>query len=114
MIDQALQDLINFIKNAAPMVWETLIRQVYNDAITYTFWALTLLVFTIILFRVGKRWEKTSEEEHDDSGICMLPYAFAVIFIIAIPILISNAIRMFVNPNFYAIKSILGMISGNN
>lgn len=113
MIDQVLQDLINFIKNTAPMVWETLVRQVYNDAITYFFWALTLLVFTIILWRAGKKWEKACEEEDDDSGYFMAPYILAVVFAIIIPVLISTGIRMFVNPNFYAIKSILTMISGN-
>lgn len=112
MIDQVMQDLINFLKTTAPVIWETFVRQVYAEAIFLVFWAVVLIIFSAILFKIGKNWEKTCERDHDSSEIFMLPYTLAIVATIIYPILLGNAIKMFINPNFYAIKSILSTITG--
>ncbi len=110
ILSQALQDAINFIKNVSPILWETLVRQVYNDAITYLFWALVLTIGATVLFKLGKKLYNDRDSEMEMLG--GLSYCGTVILSIIVPVLISTGIRMLINPNYYAIYSIINMITG--
>ena len=43
-MDQAVQQLIEFLKQASPVVWQALIRQVYVEAGSMVFWGIVSAV----------------------------------------------------------------------
>lgn len=115
LLEQSLQDLINFIKTVSPVIWETLVRQIYNDAITCLFWALVCGIAAFVLFKIGKKFKKSYEKRTSYNGediIYTFAYVGAWISVVLIPILISTGIRMLINPNYYAITNIIHMFTG--
>jgi len=114
MLETALQELIEFLENASPMVWEVLLKQVYIDAVANIAWAIMLVVVCILLIKLIKYSHEKMEEDSYSSwemglwlGYIFAPAAGALAF----GLLVSAAMR-FANPEFYAIRYILYQISG--
>lgn len=116
-MDEILQELIKFVKTASPVIWQTLYKQAYMEALGYFLWAIGLAVLAVILFRLAK-WAaaKAKKEEggykSDWETLCCLFYLFAGIAgIIAFGLLVS-AIKLVANPEFYVIRYILETLGG--
>lgn len=114
-MDKVLQELIEFVKSASPVIWQALYRQVYVEALGFILWAIGLAVLAVILFRLAKFAVKKKEEDGYMSdweilyGFC---YFFSVVVgIVAFGLLVS-VIQHVANPQFYAIRFILQNIGG--
>jgi hypothetical protein len=121
MIDQVLQKLIEFLQNASPLVWSTLVKQVYVEAISMIAWAVGLFVLCLLLIKFGKWLGAKSEEmaekrsDYDTDGYNMgkwvsyLSSFMAGVFFFS---LLIEAFKHIANPNFYAIQYIVQTITG--
>ena len=59
---ELLQQLIDFIKSASPIVWEALVRQVYVEAVSYAAWAVLTTIVVFIWIRLAK-WAKKEKKK---------------------------------------------------
>ena len=114
MIEEVLSQLIAFLQEASPLVWATLIKQVYVEAVADLIWAIGLIVVCILLAKLGNYGRKESEKDkYSEWGFWFwfvyLSSAFAVLISFS---LFVSALMQFVNPEFYAIRYILQQITG--
>jgi len=118
MTDDVLRELIEFLKDASPLVWNALIKQVYVEASGNLAWAIVLLIAAIVLYKLGKLSKQKSkgDEEHYPSpewaiicGLFWVSSASAAMFSFG---LLVSAVQRFINPEFYAIRFILWNIGG--
>lgn len=108
-MNEAIQELIDFIKTASPVIWETLIRQVYVEVAGKILWVVGLLVLCFFLFRFGKKFYEKYQE--DSYSMFDLAYYTCLFFsgasgVMAFSLIVS-AIMWAINPQFYAIRYIL-------
>ena len=102
-MDEILKALMEFLKEASPMVWNALVRQVYAQAVGYIVGAVLALTVSIALWLSGPRF---AEAVCDDGAKYHLR-AFALgIFLISVGLSVSAWMR-FYNPDYYAIQIIL-------
>jgi len=112
-MDSALQELIEFVKSASPVIWQALYKQVYVEALSFLIWAIGLAFVAIMLVRFAKfaNSKKVQEEEYgkytDWGVVSYASYVSAsIVGLIAFALLVS-AIKWASNPEFYAIRFIL-------
>lgn len=110
------------IKKAAPELWAILVRQQYAEAFAKLAipWFLAL-VLVIYMLAAGKWWRpetntnpkiKTDEENAKYWCVGVLPtFVLLVIAVVGVFFTVS-AIKVFVNPQFYAIKTLIEFIAG--
>ena len=123
-MEEILQQLIDFVREASPEVWRVLLRQVYVDACTDLLWLLMIAVLVYIVYRLGRRAERASLDEkgeyneryssssQDSNRIAMYAcYVIAGILAIVIPVLLTSALRAFLNPEYYAVMNIVNVLS---
>ena len=112
MFDNLLTELIDFVKTASPLLWETLIRQVYVQAIATIAWSIGCIIACIVLIKVAKYGHAKCEEDEYSSWSAgeILGWTFAGMFGITAFGLAVSAATYFMNPNYYAIRLILGQI----
>lgn len=112
MIDEVLRKLIDFLQEASPLVWSTLLKQVYVDAAGNIAWSVGLLVIAFVLYKAGK-YGKENATDYNMSGemgwIAWVLCAFAGAGSFG---LLVDAMKNFANPEFYAIQYILRQIGG--
>jgi multisubunit Na+/H+ antiporter MnhB subunit len=113
-VDLLLQELITTLKELSPLLWETLMRQVYLNALTTSIWAVAGLVFSVVCLRICKKtynYYYKQNGEQDYSVVNELTIAFSAVGVVGGAIVflvcISYAIPMFINPQYYAIQLIL-------
>lgn len=112
MNENTIQELITFIKNASPLMWETLIRQVYSDAITGGIWAFMCLLLSAFSVGMLKASAKMKNENDDywafwavlSASTIILSSLFGLLFI-------TTTTQMLVNPNYYAVKLAFDLVT---
>jgi lipoprotein signal peptidase len=114
-MDKVLQELIEFMKSASPVIWQALYKQVYIEAAASFLWAIGLAVLAVVFVRVAK-WAMAKKEEDDGYSDWEIVYGFCYILscatgIVAFSLLVS-AIKWIANPEFYAIRFILQSFGG--
>ena len=114
-MDKVLQELIEFVKSASPVIWQALYKQVYVEALASFLWAIGLAVLAVILFRIAK-WAMAKKEEEGYMSDWEILYGFCYFFsgvagVVAFGFLVS-AIKWVANPEFYAIRFILQNLGG--
>lgn len=108
MTEQALQQLIELIKNASPVVWQAIMKQVTANSFELLFWSLVSFCAMFIFLKLAAYGNKMKQEEKDDwetpylSGIFLAALCFTVASMFLIEVL-----ERFYNPEFYAIRYIL-------
>lgn len=117
MVDQVLEKLIEFLENASPLVWEALLKQVYNNAISNFVWAGLLLVICITLIIVTAWIIKQTSKDDNEDGTWFSIMFFVVIFtLVAVGVMIGTTLsgwKMLNNPTYYAIMDVIHTIGGN-
>jgi hypothetical protein len=114
-LNEVLAQLIEFLKLASPLVWQTLVKQVYSNAVACLIWAIALLVLCVVLVKfAGFAWKQYKEHEYSmwDVGTVFLYIGSSVSCLIAFGLLVYS-IQLFINPEFYAIQYIVSQISGH-
>lgn len=101
MIDTVLQQLIDFIQNASPVVWDALIRQAYANAYVDLFWGALLGLFVpIVLIIIAIKFNDINE----------IYYFLSLVSFIAGCILATCGFKELYNPTYYAIMMILAQL----
>jgi len=120
MTEQLLQQLIDFINSASPVVWNAFVRQVYANSIVSILFGLLSLAIAIGVSLLAKRYykikifkEKNGWDAENETIAAYLSMTLSAIMVIATLGLIANAIKGFLNPDYYAIINIIYRITGN-
>jgi hypothetical protein len=108
MIEDNVGQLIEFLKNASPAIWQVLIKQVYIEASEKLFWGILFGVVAFILFKIANSDRVFDDPENNvflyaGSGLCLF---IALVFLV-------SSVMWFINPDFYAIRFILQSLSGS-
>lgn len=111
---ELLQELIEFLREASPMVWEAMVRQVYVEAAQNAIWTIASIVLMVWGYLTYMRGYTMHEEDEESDGewiqfIGGLILALGFVFTI---ITGFEAVVRLVNPNYYAIKLILEQLGG--
>ncbi len=114
-MDEILIQLIQFVKNASPLVWQALIKQAYIDGIGAVILAviLTTVGFDVVGFaRAAKEVESEDNAVHKTySFTFFLSIVASALFAFA-GCAISWGVRTIINPEFYVIEYVLKNLGG--
>lgn len=112
MEDELLRKLIEFIEQASPVIWGIVRRRVAVELVQSIIWLVVCVVGTYLLARLCKnRWEAYKENTYSDSDIsATLSGVAAAILGVAIPIILTNVVSLALNPDYYAIRLLLGFV----
>lgn len=108
-MEEALKQLIEFLKDASPHLWTVLLRQVYIEAAGQFAWAAGMGILCILLVKLGfhaKRRHGDDEYSAWDIGMWLSWSIAGMIGLVAFGLLIS-AVQWLANPEFYAIRYII-------
>jgi hypothetical protein len=110
----ALQQLIDFVKSASPVIWSTLVRQVYTYAVADILWAMMSVTCAVFLYKLAMKnkpqYDKDKKDDkfyaHWEVGIPLCFVGSAITTLIAFGLIVA-AIMAFMNPYYYAITNII-------
>jgi hypothetical protein len=102
-MDKLLQQLIDAVKMATPVIWEALVRQVYVSTIAFGVGGVILCVFSIALAVAGKK----TDISDGDHSIQYAFWFFSFFFASASMALFTCGVMRWLNPNYYAIQMII-------
>lgn len=112
MIDETLRQLIDFLKEACPVIWGAVYKQVYVEAVAYVVLFVLALAATYACYRIflyGQ--EEAKRDKWSDWGAGSLLFAtLGALAAIIATICINAAIGRFVNPEFYAIRYFISQL----
>ena len=102
---QPLQQLVEWVKTASPVLWQAAYRQVYVNGIEEI---IGIVFFAALAFfglsRVRENWD-----EWDEVVVFFAVLGVLVSFIISFAFLFG-AIDDFANPTFQAVKNLAGLV----
>jgi len=113
-MDEILMELVEFLKNASPVVWSALIRQVYVEAFSKIAWGIGLAALCYISVKTTKyAYNKTKDDSYSmwELGGIFLAILSVVVGIWSFENFVE-AVKWFANPDFYAIRFILQQLGG--
>ena len=106
-----LQQLIDSIKNVSIGVWNTFLKQqVINGWLNIGFGVL-LIVLLVLIVKGTLFLNKKIDDESEEKLALWVVAIFVFIAIIFIAIIdIANGVRMILNPEYYAIMDLIGLV----
>lgn len=116
-MNEVLQELVAFLKEASPLVWSALIEQVYIEASAKIAWAVAFLVIAVVCYKVVK-WQKSVYDKEWDDGKFLTDCPWAWLYAgVGLSGALSfghfvSAAMWFANPEFYAIRFLLEKLGG--
>ena len=108
--ESVLGELVEFIKNVAPDVWSTFVRQVYINAWGFAIAAIALSVTAIPVIRGGNKAKLSND--HDTRDTAGFFYTFGVGLLAIALLCVFLAFSRFVNPEYFVVRDLLTLISG--
>ena len=108
-LDKLLRELIEFVKNASPVIWAALVKQVYVVALQHAIWIIVPITSLIVFF---SRQIKEAVEDDNTGELTFYVWIFRIVALIVMIGLASAAIARVINPDFYAIQLILDSLGG--
>jgi uncharacterized membrane protein len=111
---ELLQELIKFLQQASPFIWQALVRQVYVDAAGNIAWA-GMLIFLAVVTAKCAQWcyKKHKEDRFADWDVYLaISATFGVAAALIVFALLVCAMQQLANPEYYAIQYILRQIGG--
>ena len=111
-MDEMLLKLIEMIEKASPAVWDIVNRQVYSDAFEKFVWAMVLLVFGLIFFKLATLAHKNAEgsEKFEWEVATTFFYLLGLLSSLAFLSFSVYVIKMLYNPQFYAIQYLINSV----
>lgn len=112
MGEEVLSKLVEFVESASPVIWETARRQVIVDLVQCIVWMAVCAAIAYICIKWSKHfWRKHQEDKYEayDMPAIFLALGAAIAFFVGIGLL-SHVIGVAVNPNYYAIRLLLGYV----
>jgi chromate transport protein ChrA len=107
-MEQVLGELIDFLKNASPVVWNALIKQTYMEGVVSIVWAAILVLIAFGFYKLGKKLNNSDE----DTLFWLSSFVASGIFLFIGVFRFIEGIMWLINPEFYAIRYILEKITG--
>jgi hypothetical protein len=122
MLGGAVGTVSETLKKLGPEVWRIMILQQYAEAATMVIGPLFMLIASLIaMFALRKPLTITEEErrgyDHSDMRIFKhvvraITYFVPCLCALICAIQFSSAIAMIINPEYYALKDLLGLMTG--
>jgi hypothetical protein len=113
-MEQLALQIMDFIKDTSPIVWQAIIRQVYVDAFGRMAWAIITSVLFVSCLYVGRALARTMQNDRwDDTDYDLLFAVTCIIAIVSFLITIYNAIvsmQMIANPTYYALDIVKDLL----
>lgn len=128
MMDEALQKLIDFVEQAAPVMWEASYRQSYVVAIRDLLFFIGMMALAVYCARwyfhfgdlvnvINEKiaqetgWSSGLKTDRENAQLARGIFAFLVIVIVGAAILVvGGVIGRIINPDYYAIQNLIGLI----
>jgi len=63
MTQEQVQELIQYLLQAAPWVWSAARREVFYEMVRLDIWTVSFVIFAAAAFRFSKRFLKEADEE---------------------------------------------------
>ena len=116
-IPQALQQLIDMVKNLAPQVWGIYLKQAFVYGITDLFAAVLFLGVTIFLSKISFKWteeykKKKNKDYGDDNGAAVFVAILAIFAFSAFLFFLVSSFGRLINPPYYAIQLMIDTATG--
>ena len=115
--EQILTELVRFVRDAAPPVWEIYRRQVVIVSVQYTLWALVFCGIGFLSFKTGnaamKKYKEVSRDCHSFSTgdvAAYLMWAIAALLSAIAFAFASDTIGRLINPDYYVIQMMLSAV----
>lgn len=119
MLGSAVGTVSETLKKMGPEVWRIMIRQQYANAAEQIIGPLFALIASIVIFFSLKKIIAIKDDDSHRSGIrefkCVMKFVTCIVPCICaliVAIQLSSAIAMIVNPEYYALKDLLGLMTG--
>lgn len=118
-MDEAISRLIESMESIAPHIWAVMVRQARIDAWLSLFWFVACIGIAIAYTHILRRWLRMYQESDEGSFILwdgsipmiLASVIIAVIVLVGIPISLTSMVQGFANPEFAAIRTLLGLVS---
>ncbi len=104
---RSLQELMTFVKEISPHLWDIMVRQAYAEAISNIFISIILLVMGYFTYKLVKNTHNNFDWDGFDPAIITFGTLGVTIMGIAFITLMQRAIMMLINPHYYAIVMLL-------
>jgi phosphotransferase system glucose/maltose/N-acetylglucosamine-specific IIC component len=116
MDEQLVRELIGLVERVSTTVWAAAVREAWVSALVNGVTFIICVVAVVILSRIALVfWRKYQDaDHHEDEGWYAGSLLFGGIALSLILVGVAKillAIRYFLNPEFYAIKLLLGLVS---
>ena len=112
-IEAILGELIEMVQATAPAQWAMAQRQVLANTVGNAVWGGLCLLATIALGLVGRYCVQQYQENGYSSGWdlgAISAFSGACVLLIVVLINLNNVIVYYINPDYYAIKVLLGLV----
>lgn len=116
---EQLVELLKQLQEIAPHIWAIYVRQQYVVVVADSIWTVVLGIFAYMFFKLG-RWSRSKARAllkekpySDDFGwitLEVLVYASCALAIFIIPFVFTDGVMRIVNPQYYAIQSLLNAV----
>ena len=101
---QLIAQLIELVRDSAPVLWQIAQRQVLADVVVST----TTLVFLLVLIAVSIIVAKKYYEDVTDTSA--IAATVAIIASVSVPIVASRIMLRLISPDYYAIKVLMDLV----
>lgn len=125
MLGSAVGTVAETLKKIGPEVWRIMIIQQYANAARMLAGPLFALIASVVIYfslrkattPISRDREKNVEEDSDDMKnfkrvMRFITYVVPCICALIFAIQLSNGIAMIINPEYYALKDLLGLMTG--
>jgi len=114
MNQDLLSQLLQFVKEASPVIWSVYVRQVYLTATAELTWMAALVTICLVLDRICRKAKKYLKEHYDEDWTVVVWVSTAGLVVCALIAfgLVISALMKFGNPDYYAIKFMLASVAG--
>lgn len=119
-LQELLAQLVQFVQDKSPIVWEMAMKQVYTKIVLDIFWGLVFLIVAVLAYKSFRHFYKVTQDikssdhvtpwEWENTEIAFIISALISVatfffFLVEIGLIISYVM----NPQYYALKILMGL-----
>ena len=108
-MEETIKELIELLKSASPVIWQTLVRQAHNEAIILLVCSVAIVPIDLLFLIWSIKYTK-EDPATQPKFVAGMWIAVSVLTALVVQLVISASMR-FSNPEFYALKYILDALA---